>query len=348
MASLIKDSFLDVLTKEDEELFDGIDISSQRLIRTVDLILNYSRLQVGEYPLYRKKIDLFSVCQNLVREYAVEAKTKSVDLTFQNDCMDTSVFADEYSITMAISNLLSNAVKFTNKGSINLTLHQNNSDEIILAVKDTGIGIGEEYLDKIFEPYYQENMGYARAYDGIGLGLALVRKMLDLNNAKVFVESKKGEGASFYINFGKVIKPVEKIIEIAGISDIPRASEKPVVLIVEDDFVNQTTVKRFIEKSYGSIIADSSDNALMILKKEKIDLILMDISINGEKNGLELTKELKMSKEFSHIPVIAITAHAFEEDKQNALDAGCDSFLAKPFTKESLLEMIKVFVNKSI
>jgi CheY-like chemotaxis protein len=117
---------------------------------------------------------------------------------------------------------------------------------------------------------------------------------------------------------------------------------------VEDDFINQTTVKRFIEKNYSSIFADSSDKAMMILKKEKIDLILMDISINGEMNGLELTKELKMSKELSHIPVIAITAHAFEEDKQNALDAGCAGFLAKPFTKESLLEIIKVFVNKPI
>ena len=119
------------------------------------------------------------------------------------------------------------------------------------------------------------------------------------------------------------------------------------MLIVEDDVINQITIKKFIEKKYTTIITDSSDEALEILKKKKVDIILMDISIKGKKNGLELTKELKASKEFSHIPVIAITAHAFEEDKQNALEAGCDNYLAKPFSKESLLDMIAEIEHKS-
>jgi CheY-like chemotaxis protein len=131
--------------------------------------------------------------------------------------------------------------------------------------------------------------------------------------------------------------------------NIPPAPEEPVngvVLLVEDDLINQITIKRFIDNKYTTVITDSSDEALEILKKKKIDLILMDISIRGKKNGLELTKELKASKEFSHIPVIAVTAHAFEKDKQNALEAGCDSYLAKPFTKESLLNMMSIYANK--
>ena len=119
------------------------------------------------------------------------------------------------------------------------------------------------------------------------------------------------------------------------------------VLIVEDDIINQTTIKRLIGNKYVTIITDSSDEALKILKKKKVDIILMDISIRGKKNGLELTKELKASKEYSHIPVIAITAHAFKEDKQNALAASCDNFLAKPFSKESLLDMITCYADKS-
>ena len=93
-------------------------------------------------------------------------------------------------------------------------------------------------------------------------------------------------------------------------------------------------------------MTDSSDEAREIVKKEKIDIILMDISIRGSKNGLELTNELKNSKEFSHIPVIAVTAYAFEADRQNALKAGCDSYLAKPFTKQSLLNMIANYAHK--
>ena len=122
---------------------------------------------------------------------------------------------------------------------------------------------------------------------------------------------------------------------------------KKVVLLVEDDLMNQVTIRRFIEKKYRVIITASSDEAMEIVKKEKIDIILMDISIKGSRNGLELTKELKASREFSHIPVIAVTAHAFEEDKQNALEAGCDSYLAKPFSLNQLLNKIDKLVQSS-
>jgi signal transduction histidine kinase/CheY-like chemotaxis protein len=349
MSSLIRDTFHDILKKEDEELFEGIDISSKRIIRTVDMILNYSRLQVGEFQIRRKDMELSPICENLVKEFRLPAKSRSLELTFQNNCGDVHVLADEYSITMVISNLIDNAIKFTNKGLINVILYKGNNDDIILDVKDTGIGINDEYLEKMFEPYQQEQMGYGRAYEGVGLGLSLIKKVLDLHNVKVFVESKKGEGTTFSINFGKKVQSVEKMINKDITVNVLPALEKTgieVVLIVEDDLLNQVTIRRFIENRYSVIITDSSDEALKILKKNKVDIILMDISIRGKKNGLELTKELKASKEFSHIPVIAVTAHAFEEDKQNALDAGCDNYLAKPFSKESLLEMIGGFARR--
>ena len=125
-------------------------------------------------------------------------------------------------------------------------------------------------------------------------------------------------------------------------------TEKPgseIVLIVEDDFINQLTIKLFLEKRFGTIITNSSDEVPGILLSNKVDIILMDISIFGSKNGLELTKELKASNEFCNIPIIAVTAHAFKKDKQNALEAGCDNYLVKPFSKGSLLEMIDVLLK---
>jgi PAS domain S-box-containing protein len=347
MVSLIRDIFPGKIMKEDEELFAGIDHSSRRIIRTVDMILNYSRLQVGEFPLFQKKLELSTICLNLVTEYTTAAKIKSLDLTFQNNCGDVTIFADEYSITMAISNLIDNSIKYTVKGFVNVILHKQDDDNIILVIKDSGIGIEKEFIEKIFDPYRQVQMGYGRAYEGIGLGLSLVKKVLALNNSKLFVESKKGEGTTFSINFGKAVQSLDKTAENVMMSGIPPVLEKPgikVVLLVEDDEINQITIKKFIGIRYTIVITDSSDEALEILKNKKVDLILMDISIKGEKNGLELTKELKASKEFSHIPVIAVTAHAFEKDKKNALEAGCDSYLAKPFTKKSLLEMIKKYL----
>jgi CheY-like chemotaxis protein len=192
-------------------------------------------------------------------------------------------------------------------------------------------------------------MGYVRMYEGIGLGLSLVNKILILNNASISVESKKGEGTTISINFGKEVQPVEKAAKTDIAVNVPAAPEimgNKAVLIVEDDLINQTTIKRFIGNRYSTLVTDSSDDVLEKLNKNKVDIILMDISIKGKRNGLELTKELKASKEFSHIPIIAVTAHAFDEDKQNALEAGCDSYLAKPFTKEALLEMIAVYVHK--
>jgi PAS domain S-box-containing protein len=350
MASLIREIIPGEIKKEDEELFEGIEYSSQRLIRTVDLILNYSRLQVGEYPLFPKKIDIASICENMVREFKIQANDKLIDLSFQNKCENTIIIADESSIVMAISNLIGNAIKFSANGKIKLIFYKNNIDERILDVIDTGIGISEEYLVKIFEPFLQEQIGYCRSYDGVGLGLALVKRVLDLNGATISVKSKKEKGSTFSINFGKAKESVGKKIILKGKSYITPVIEKPsraLVLIVEDDAINQRTITRFIENNYNTIVTNTSEIAIDILQNKKIDLILMDISIKGNKNGLELTEELKSSKEFSHIPIIAITAYAFEVDKQNALECGCDNYLAKPFSQKELLDMIGLYLRSS-
>jgi PAS domain S-box-containing protein len=348
MTSIIKELFQSNIKKEDEVLFEGIDISSNRIIRTVDMILNFSRLQVGDFNITPNKINISLICTNLVKEFNAAAKNKSLELSFQNNCGDTEVLADEYSITMAISNLIDNAIKFTNKGSVTVILHKEKNDDLVLDVKDTGIGINQEYIEHIFEPYRQEEMGYGRAYEGVGLGLAIVKKVIDLNNAIITVVNKKGEGTTFSINFGKGVQHIEtksKPVKAANILPAKEELRNKTVLLVEDDQMNQITIRRLIENSYRVVIADSSNEAMDILKKEKVDIILMDITIKGNKNGLELTKELRASKEFSHIPIIAVTAHAFESDKINSLAAGCDSYLVKPFTKESLLEMVAGFAR---
>jgi signal transduction histidine kinase len=194
MANLIRDTFSTNISKEDEEMFEGIEFSSRRLIRTIDMILNYSRLQVGEFQVNRKDINLSTICINLVKEFMVSAKLKFLGLTFQNNTGESLVFADEYSISMAISNLIDNAIKYTKKGFVKLILYKADNADIILEVKDSGIGISEGYLKKLFEPFQQEHTGYVRAYEGIGLGLSLVNKML-LYLSKV----KKEKGQQFIL-----------------------------------------------------------------------------------------------------------------------------------------------------
>src|SRR3990172_4221159 len=224
-------------------------------------------------------------------------------------------------------------------------------------------------------------MCYGRTYEGVGLGLSLVKKFLCLNNADIFVESIKGEGTTFTIKFSKEKQTVKDKVPAVKKADTDKKPEKePVsnlpaegvsvayapelqrrsakagmtskggkdrsVLLVEDDEINQTTIKSFIENKYHTLITDSSDEVIEILKNNKIDIILMDISIKGTKNGLELTKELKASKEYKRIPVIAVTAHAFDKDRQNSLDAVCDDYISKPFKAKELLDNIMRLIEK--
>lgn len=346
MTHLIKELFQGNIKAEDEELFDGVDNSSKRIIRTVDMILNYSRLQVGEFNVQPSKINISLILTELVSEFSTSAKHKSLELKFLNEYENAEITADENSITIAISNLIDNAIKYTHKGFVEIKLHKEKNGDIIVDVKDTGIGISPVYLEHIFEPYRQEQMGYGRAYDGIGLGLALVKKVLDLNNAVISVESKKGEGTAFSINFGNGSRPTEVRSEKGQGGDmdpVEKAKQRKLVLIVEDDLMNQITIKRFIDDLYDTMVTNSSDEAMDIIRNTEVDLILMDISINGSMNGLELTKALKGSGEFYKIPVIAVTAHAFESDKKKALEAGCDRYLAKPFTKIMLRKTLEEF-----
>lgn len=347
MTSIIKDSLSQYVTEDEEPFFEGIETSSQRIIRTVDMILNFSRLKSGDFPIAPKEINLTSICEGLHKEFFLRAKTASLNLSFENH-FDNAILlnADEYSVTHAISNLIDNAIKYTKKGFITLILCSGNDGEVHVKVKDSGIGMKSEYLVHLFEPYRQEEMGYGRAYEGVGLGLSLVKQFLALNHARIAVESEKDFGTTFTITFNyakRITKTVAVAEKLTAKVELKEQTQKQVVLIVEDDLINQITITNFLASKYKTLVIASSDEAVDVLKSNNVDLILMDISIRGSKNGLELTKELKLQNEFRHIPIIAITAHAFDKDRQNSLAAGCDEYLSKPFTKDELLTMLANF-----
>lgn len=346
MTNIIKETFSRYITDEEEPFFAGIERSSRRIIRTIDMILNISRLQSGDFKITQQEINLSLICEKLVQEFLQSSIADSPKITFENNVGNVTLLADEYSVTQSITQLLDNAIKYTKKGFVSVTLSAGKYDEIMLEIKDSGIGIGEEYLDHLFEPYRQEDMGYSRAYEGVGLGLALVKKFLDLNNARISVNSKKGEGSSFIVTFTQFKMEKNETTEVQVVSPVysPDSMEDRLVLIVEDDFVNQLVITRLLKGYYRTLVVSSFDEAIEILNKNKVDIILMDISLNGSKSGMELTRELKNSKKYNYIPIIAVTAHALERDRQNAFDSGCDDYLAKPFTKNNLLEKIGALV----
>lgn len=182
-------------------LFNGMRRAGKRIIRTIDLILNMSELQTGTYNLFMREIDIYSeILQSLAIEFRNNAIEKHLDFELINSYgSNTVVEGDEYTLRQIFANLIHNAIKYTNKGSIKVILEADRNDNLVVSVADTGIGISQEYLEDIFEPFSQEDQGYTRKYEGNGLGLALVKKYCDLNHAEITVNSQKNSGTTFRV-----------------------------------------------------------------------------------------------------------------------------------------------------
>lgn len=189
-------------TKELEDCFSSINSAGTRIIRTVDLILNMSELQNNTYESNFNDFNLSErIIENLFTEYAKRAESKGITITLSKETEDLILHADEYTIEHILLNILDNALKYTKHGEIKIRVFKNSMSELSVSISDTGIGIAEEYLSTIFEPFTQEEQGYTRQYDGTGLGLALVKKYCAINNATIQVVSTKGVGTTFTVTF---------------------------------------------------------------------------------------------------------------------------------------------------
>ncbi len=200
--ALLRDDMKNKIDEEDLELFESIDISAKRIIRTIDLVLNVSELQLGIYKPNFSIIDLEkSILSRIVTEHFQLAKRKNIELSYSYRSEQKNVNADEYCVTQIFANLIDNAIKYTQIGKVEIIVRDYKEDELAVEVRDTGIGMSKEFLEHIFEPFKQEYHGYSRAYEGNGLGLALVKKYCELNNAEIEVESEKGMGSTFRVIF---------------------------------------------------------------------------------------------------------------------------------------------------
>ena len=197
---LLRSDWNESKEKEMEEYFNTITNASNRLIRTIDLILNMSQVQTGTYESKFTKINLFDdVLENLVNEFKPEVKGKYILFQLIRPEDDVFIFGDIYTITQIFANLISNSIKYTNIGTIKIYC-KNMESKIKVTVEDSGIGIEEEFKKNIFNPFSQAQQGYTRKYDGTGLGLALVKKYCRLNNADIQFESTYGEGTTFHVD----------------------------------------------------------------------------------------------------------------------------------------------------
>ncbi len=203
-SQLIKKEFSKQLSQEMSEAFEYIERGGNRLTRTIDLILNVSKIHNQNYKIELTEVDLKDdILWPIIKELNPKALEKNIKLELNNQKDSIKLVCDQYSVNQMFINLIENAIKYTNTGSITVEPFFNNYGNIQVDITDTGIGISSEYLHKIFEPFMQEEQGYTRTYEGIGLGLSLVKSYAELNNAELKVKSEKNVGSVFSVIFNK-------------------------------------------------------------------------------------------------------------------------------------------------
>jgi two-component system, sensor histidine kinase len=324
--------------------------ASERLIGTVGGILDLSKIEAGSFTVNRRMLDVAALAGALVEDFRPIAAAKSLDVSLDLRAADAVVSFDEYCLSHALSNLLENAIKFTERGGIRVTIDREPDGRLVLEVADSGIGMEGAFLGKLFEPFVQEDVGASRRFEGSGLGLALTRRFVEMNGASIRADSEKGRGSRFRIRFARnVSAPADAVgaAEEPEDGNVPAGThgapgeERRGVLVVEDDPDNQHLLRCLLRSRFDVFVAASGAEMLEQLRLHgtRIRLLLMDVSLRGSENGLDLTRALHDDARWRDVPVVAVTAHALEEDRRRALAAGCRAFVPKPIRPRQLLAL---------
>lgn len=325
-----------------------VESNNARLMALINDILDLSRVEAGEISIKKSMTDLNELCHSLQNIFKFRCPD-SIKLTWNQPNMNVTLNTDANRVTQVFSNLIGNALKHTTKGSISYGYRLvNDGQEVEFFVRDTGSGIAPEDLKEIFGTYVSRD---AETQTGYGLGLALCKTIVEKMKGTISVESKLGEGSTFrfVLPFEGTIGGMSKGSRITTNSRTIRASTKtdlsraPLILVAEDEDSNFELVRIVLAKRYRLMRAHNGIEAVTFCEDEQPDLILMDIRM-PDMNGLDATRIIK---EVNHnIPVVALSAYAFDENIREAKAAGCDEFMAKPFRVEDLMDIVDKYVNK--
>lgn len=326
-----------------------IESNNGRVLALINEILDLSRVEAGEIAIKKQMTDLNEMCKSIQLMFKFRCPD-SVNLTWSQPNMKVTLNTDQNRLTQVFSNLISNALKHTSKGSITYGYRLiNDGQEVEFFVTDTGSGIAPEDIDHIFQTYVSRD---AEQQNGYGLGLALCKIIVEKMNGHITVSSKLGEGSTFRFTlpFEGTIGGLQKNSRITTNSRTIRVNTKtnvqnaPLILVAEDEDSNYELVRIVLAKRYRLLRAHNGIEAVTLCEDEHPDMILMDIRM-PDMNGLDATRIIK---EVNHeIPIVALSAYAFDENIREAKAAGCDEFLAKPFRVEDLLDTVGKYVKNS-
>lgn len=333
------------VTNEEKKIFSNALIeSTNRLLNTVEEVLLISQIQNNQIDLFITKFSILELIKDLYEYYLSCAKRKYLNFILElpeDLTKDYLIENDLEKVKIIIKHLLDNAFKFTFNGFVKLQLKTKN-DKVHIQISDSGIGIAEEFLSKIYNIFAQENISLSRPYEGIGLGLPIVKGLLNLMNGEINISSEINKGT--IVTVALPIKLRKEVFMKRRLSLDELKNERFLynskVLIVEDDQVNLMFLKRILESNFQAkvLYAENGEDALEIFKNNQdIEIILMDLKI-PKITGVEVTKEiLKINP---NIPIIAVTAYSNSEIKNLAYDVGCKYVVVKPYEQEHLFNVM--------
>ncbi len=322
--------------------------ASQHIMTLIDEMLDMSRLKHDTLTLHEKVFDLREVVQNIDDLFRLEAAEKNIELIIDIPAQcDYKVVGDATRLQQVLINLVGNAIKFSTEGRVSLLLDcvpdaDASALEVTFNVTDNGPGIPAEQRSRIFEPFTQLNASNTRQHGGAGLGLTISQQIISLMGGSLALRDGEHGGCHFHFTVTFPIMATEE-------SDIPAAEQSPSstdlsmvrTLLVDDDSLNLLLGHTLLETlGVISTQASSAAEALKLLESNDFDLVLMDISM-PEMDGYEATRIIRQAMNKDQLPIIALTAHAFDDVRERCFEAGMNDYLSKPFELEALADIIR-------
>lgn len=332
------------LSQEQKNNMTIVKSCANQLLAIINDILDFSKMEAGKLIIENINFDVVELVENVVKLHSKHAMDKGIELNYAfSSTMPKYLIGDPTRLQQVLNNLLNNAIRFTDKGEVSIKVKSisniNNKIEMQFIVEDTGIGIKQENISKIFESFSQVDGTFTRKFGGTGLGLTISKQLSKIMGGNLWVESIEGIGSKFYLSlsFGigeKKEKDKYKPYEVR------KTRNNIKILLTEDDKVNQIVISRMLSgRGYSVDIAGDGFEAIKMCEKYSYDLILMDIQM-PEMDGIEATRRIREQERYKKTPIIAITAYALKGDKEKFMSHGIDGYISKPIKIEEFFNNI--------
>ena len=339
---LLKDP--DLTGEKQKDFINTIEKSGQRLLNIINDIINISKVESNTTDVVISRTNINEQIDYLFKLFSPEADKKGLQLIHNALAIpDATLMTDMEKLYAILANLIKNAVKFTSKGSVAFG-YEIIGDEIRFFVKDTGIGIRHDQLDVVFERFRQVSEGFARSFEGAGLGLSISKAYVEMLGGKIWVESELGTGSTFFFTlpYNYSVEDKNVIAQAASYQNVQNQLTKVKIMIAEDDEASEKLIRIIVEKFTKKVLVvrNGIDAVTTCHNNPDIDLILMDIQMPGM-NGYEATRKIR---EFNkNVIIIAQTAFTMAGDKDRAFEAGCNDHISKPINFRGLKNLIEKY-----